>query len=254
MKREPILWGNIFANDTSDKGLISKVSFIFFNFHFLLNLLGWHWLIKLCMFQVYNYTWIICILYFVFTALSQVSFHHYLSSLYPLLPSLILAFLLSVTILLPVTTGVFLLFLFLTFHPSHPAPNSLPSDKVSSFRKVYSVSFTPVSFFFPPKKLLVMTGGNWLSLYLQYDVSPHMCPLHFPGHLIFLLEFHSISFTYIFARSRYRVWVIWEHRVERHVQGQLPWLVLEENSERGGSREGLGCLWPCGIWCGCWKG
>ena len=25
MKREPILWENVFANDTSDKGLISKV-------------------------------------------------------------------------------------------------------------------------------------------------------------------------------------------------------------------------------------
>ena len=25
MKREPTLWGNIFANDTSDKGLISKI-------------------------------------------------------------------------------------------------------------------------------------------------------------------------------------------------------------------------------------
>ena len=25
MKREPTIWGNIFANDTSDKGLISKI-------------------------------------------------------------------------------------------------------------------------------------------------------------------------------------------------------------------------------------
>ena len=25
MKREPIIWENIFANDTSDKGLISKI-------------------------------------------------------------------------------------------------------------------------------------------------------------------------------------------------------------------------------------
>ena len=25
MNREPIVWGNIFANDTSDKGLISKI-------------------------------------------------------------------------------------------------------------------------------------------------------------------------------------------------------------------------------------
>ena len=25
MKREPIIWKNIFANDTSDKGLISKI-------------------------------------------------------------------------------------------------------------------------------------------------------------------------------------------------------------------------------------
>ena len=25
MKKEPTIWGNIFANDTSDKGLISKI-------------------------------------------------------------------------------------------------------------------------------------------------------------------------------------------------------------------------------------
>ena len=25
IKREPTIWGNIFANDTSDKGLISKI-------------------------------------------------------------------------------------------------------------------------------------------------------------------------------------------------------------------------------------
>ena len=25
MKRKPTVWGNIFANDTSDKGLISKI-------------------------------------------------------------------------------------------------------------------------------------------------------------------------------------------------------------------------------------
>ena len=25
MNREPIVWGNIFANDTSEKGLISKI-------------------------------------------------------------------------------------------------------------------------------------------------------------------------------------------------------------------------------------
>ena len=30
MKREPTVWENVFANDTSDKGLISKIHFICF--------------------------------------------------------------------------------------------------------------------------------------------------------------------------------------------------------------------------------
>ena len=49
-------------------------------------LLWWHWLIKLFKFQAHNSKYIICVRYCMFTTPNQVSFHHHLFPLYPLLP------------------------------------------------------------------------------------------------------------------------------------------------------------------------
>ena len=76
---------------------------------FLLQLLGWHWLIKLYRFQVYKSTiqhW-----HGVFTTQSQISFHcHIFGPLYPLLPSQPLP--LFTTIPLSLSTRFCLFFLF----------------------------------------------------------------------------------------------------------------------------------------------
>ena len=60
-----------------------------FLFTILLHLLGWHWLIRLYKFQVYNSIWkLLCIALCVFTTWSQVSLNQdAFDPLYNLLPS-----------------------------------------------------------------------------------------------------------------------------------------------------------------------
>ena len=88
-----------------------------------LNLLGLHWLIQLCRFQVYNS--IIHHLYIilcVYHPKSQVSFHHHLSLLYRLLPPPT-PFPLVITMLLSVSMSFFLFCLIpLPFLPGPPNP------------------------------------------------------------------------------------------------------------------------------------
>lgn len=88
--------------------------------------------------------------------------------------------------------------------------------------------------FFSPKELLLMLTSDSLSFYLQRFVSPCMCPLHLPGRLIFLLEFHSVLFTYIFARSKY-TWVMFG--VESYLQGSA----LAGAKTQGERRKKKGC-------------
>ena len=102
-----------------------------------LNLLGWHWLIKLHRFQVYN-SIIIRHLYCIGCSLPRhVSSHHHLSPLYPLLPSPYPLFPMVTTILLSVSIRVCGLFCFVLFclisSPFYPSSSTpLPSDSCHS--------------------------------------------------------------------------------------------------------------------------
>ena len=117
------------------------IVFIGFSFNlFLLNLLGWQWLVKLYRFQVHYSIIHHLLLYCVFTIPSQVSFHHHLSFLFPLLPPpqplLIITMLVSVSIVVCFFFWLSLLF-FTQLH------NPTPLWQLS----VYSLSMNLFLFF-----------------------------------------------------------------------------------------------------------
>ena len=132
----------------------------------LMNLLGWHWLIKLYRFQVYSSKYIICILYRVFTAPSQVSFISisppftlfYLSSLH--LP-------LVITMLLPVSVKFFFSLCLIPspFSPSPLAPSLLRRPLFCAFHGIwyhlmYCASYLCLLFVLQLK--CSMTSGSYL--------------------------------------------------------------------------------------------
>ena len=107
---------------------------------FLLNLWGWHWLIKLHVFHVYDfiiyhlYIFIVC-----FPPPSQVSFHYRLPPLYPL-PLPHPTFPPVITRLLSVSVGFFFLCLIpLPFPPS--PPTHLRPDSRQSVLCIYGTVF-----------------------------------------------------------------------------------------------------------------
>lgn len=74
----------------------------------------------------------------------------------------------------------------------------------------------------------------WMWFYLQHFAPFCLCPLHLPGHLIFLLKFHSISFT----RCRHRTWVICEFWIEVSA-----WAIALAGTRRTGGEEEAERIW-----------
>ena len=144
-----------------------------------MNLLGWHWLIKLYRFQVYN-SIIHLLLYCVFTTTGQFSFHHYLSPLYPLLPPPP-ASPLVILILLSVSVRVCFLFFLLTCFTFFTQPLQPP---------------TP----WRHQSIFIYDSASTLLVYFVHWV-PHM------SEIIWYLSFSDwfTSFSIIFSRSIYAV-------------------------------------------------
>lgn len=119
------LWGpEDFQTELFQKTAKNIVLFCFYvyfkcSFLFILSLLRWHWLTQLYSFQGYD-----CLTHqlYIILCVHHSKFHHYLPTLYPLLPPpprspLVIMILLSVY-------GFFCLFVYFYLIPSNFSPNS----------------------------------------------------------------------------------------------------------------------------------